>query len=636
MQTLVFDAEGLGRLLGPAGRPGAELRDGWTLEAIVGQSAPQDRRATLVVTYAHQTGGKVTLYLNRRDDGHPAYRRTRSFNISYVGDATDASNSGVLLCDAFARALEALDVPGLVVVDGMPPAEPPANAPPPSRVSGVYAAYPDPVRRVGVIGGGTAGYLTALALRRRKPELEVTLVESSTIPIIGVGEATTPRMIRFLHETLEIDAREFYREVGPTWKLGIRFFWGLPGDYYFNYPFHCTRMLDAYAYGSGHDAQGLASMLMSENLAPVLRRNGGHESLLRATGYAYHLENRRLVRYLQGLAKRRGVQILDATVDRVVASPDKERVERLVTGDGRELEFDLYVDCTGFRSLLLEGALGSPFRSYASSLFNDTAVAAGVPHGGKVNPYTTAESMDSGWCWNIPHREENHRGYVFSSAFKSVDAATDEMRAKNPGMHDPWVIKFRSGRHEHWWKGNVVAMGNAYAFVEPLESTALHALIQQIDRLIEAFPPRKSWTGTPGLLNQRIGAQWDSLRAFLATHFKFNRKFDTEYWRASRADVDLAAAQSLVDAFREAAPLDWRPDASLLRAVMGDEELFGLTGYDNILLGQKVPTTLLGTTTPELEWRKWIEIEAPELVRRALPHVEALAAYEELLDRRQA
>src|SRR5581483_7337884 len=343
---------------------------------------------------------------------------------------------------------------------------------------------PDAYRRVCVLGGGTAGYLTAMGLRARLPHLDVTLIESSKIPVIGVGEASTPELVKFLHsrQFLGLDVVDFYRRVLPSWKLGIRFFWGPPGDSYFNFPFQRGCLLESQLYDGSFDAQSLGSLLSTANRAPVV--TGGDEeviSLLPSVRFAYHLDNRRFVRYLQEEAPRLGVRHLDRVIADAALTPDGQAIDHLITEDGERLAFDLYIDCSGFRSFLLEKKLGSPFLSYASSLYTDRAIAATVPHDGTVKPYTLAETMDNGWCWNISFEEHDHRGYVFSSAFCSDDQAVAEMRAKNPGMDDPAVIPFRSGRHQDFWKGNVIAMGNSYAFVEPLESTALHMIVLQID-----------------------------------------------------------------------------------------------------------------------------------------------------------
>src|SRR5262249_6023498 len=194
------------------------------------------------------------------------------------------------------------------------------------------------------------------------------------------------------------------------------------------------------------------------------------------------------VGYLGRRAREHGIGCIDAEIVDADLSEDGSSIESLVTSDGSRFKFDLYVDCSGFRSSLLEGKLRSSFISYDSSLFTDVAVVASIPHNGVIKPYTTAETMNSGWCWTIPHVEEDHRGYVFSSGFCAQDEAVREMRSKNPNMGDYWTVKFRSGRHEECWKGNVVAIGNSFGFVEPLESTAIQVIMKESILLTKYLP----------------------------------------------------------------------------------------------------------------------------------------------------
>lgn len=492
---------------------------------------------------------------------------------------------------------------------------------------------PEAVRHVGVIGGGSAGYLTALALRARLPHLRVTLLESPHIPIIGVGEATTTDLVAFLRDALRVDERRLYREVRPTWKLGIRFFWGEPGERAFNYPFVGQHLLEALASGD-LDRQSFATMLMTQGKGPVVRDDGGSpRSLLQRGSYAYHLDNAPFVAFLEALAKERGIERQSCTIARVARSSDGA-VEALETDDGRRWTFDLYVDCSGFRSLLLRETLGSPFISYAASLFDDAAVVGEAPHGGVFGPYTLAESFSTGWCWKIPTQREDHRGYVFSSAYQSPDRAEAELRSRVPGIGATRLVRFRSGRHEHFFHHNVVAIGNAYAFVEPLESTALHMIVYQVDQLVRSFPlSKRPSPAQRDQANRRIGAHWDYLRDFLAVHFRFNEKYDTPYWRACRNDADIRGAQPLLDLYRQAAPLSARADRDVLEQTLTHDGLFHLFGWDNVLLGQGVPARILKPERPRPAFTRWVETIAPSLVARALPHREALEAYGELLER---
>ena len=485
---------------------------------------------------------------------------------------------------------------------------------------------PDAYRSVAVLGGGTAGYLAALAIRARLPELDVTLIESSSIPVIGVGEATTPELVCFLHAKrfLSLDLPDFYRRVRPTWKLGIKFLWGLPDeDYFFTFPFQFGRVLESRVYRGDLNHQCLGSILMSQDRVPVFAlANGGHDWHFNQVPFAYHLENRRFVRYLHQEAVRAGVKHLDCVVRDATICPDGHAVDCLLTADGRQLKFDLYIDCTGFRSLLLEHKLGSPFQSYESTLMTDCAVAASVPHNGVVKPYTLAETMEHGWCWNIPFEDEDHRGYVFSSAFTSTDKAIDEMRSKNPGMHDPFVVRFRSGRHKHFWKGNVIAIGNSYAFVEPLESTAIHMIIHELDLVTAHFPGSRHDVAIKDRLNQKIGESWDALRWFLGLHYKFNRRLGTPFWREVNADADISGAEDRLALFRERAPLSYR--RPLFYPFIPVEFFSGDLSFDTILMGQQVEAQLLPPEEKEASWTARINALC-HFSRRALGQREALA-----------
>jgi len=462
-----------------------------------------------------------------------------------------------------------------------------------AEVRGVPADGSAPYRSVGILGGGTAGYLTALALRTRRPELSVTLIESSKIPIIGVGEATTPRLLDFLHARSGLDIVDFYRRVLPTWKLGIQFFWGLPGEYTFNGAFQFASLLEPMVYRGNMDTYSLGCALMERDRVPVFSNGDGtYTSFLHRIAFAYHLDNVRFVRYLTEEAERLGVRHLDRVITDAALAPDGENIEYLVDDGGEHHRFDLYVDASGFRSFLLEKKLGSPFISYESSLFTDSAIMADVPNGGFIRPYTRAESMDCGWCWTIPFHERDHRGYVFSSAFCSVERAIEEMRRKNPTLTEPRSLKFRSGRHEHFWRGNVLAVGNSYAFVEPLESTGLEMLSIELDLVVDHFPKSQHDLGVKQALSRKLGRMWDDLRGLLAIHYKYNRKFDTEFWRACRADTDLASAETRVRLFADRAPLSY--SRALLRANDPVADFFSQDYiYDVLLCGQQAPATYL-------------------------------------------
>jgi len=466
-------------------------------------------------------------------------------------------------------------------------------------------------------------------LKREFPSLDVTLIESSKIPIIGVGEATTTLMPPFLHQQLGIDIVEFYREVRPTWKLGIKFDWGQPGEYDFAYPFGVTCPIEAFAHDGHIGNQSVAALMMAVDRAPIIVADDGSPlSLLPHMKLAYHLDNKPFVAYLAKLGQRAGLRHIDAEIKDVVTTHDRDSVERLILDDGREIRADLFVDASGFRSLLIEKALGSPFISFASTLLCDTAVVGELPQAGAIQPYTTAQTMDAGWCWRIPIEGEDHRGYVHSAAHLTVEQARAEMRAKNPQLGDTWTVRFRSGRHQEFWKGNTVALGNAYGFVEPLQSTALHMVIVEIAYLVgglRAASPDRSFA------NRSVAAHWDFLRWLLGIHYKFNQKSDTQFWRDCRESVDVSGLQPLLDRFRTTGPWDEEANA---RHATGDPS-FSFQGLMIMLLGQQVscprpPETALMRE----EWNRRVA-ESRALVDRAMaqgPALQLLRDRPELLE----
>ena len=459
--------------------------------------------------------------------------------------------------------------------------------------------------RIGVIGGGTAGHFAALAIKQRHPNVSVTLVESSTIPIIGVGEATTTLMPPFLHNQLGLDIVELFETVKPTFKMGIKFEWGLPGDYYFTYPFGEAFPIEAYCHDGDLRKQSLVSQLMGASKGPVLKNpNDEVLSLLPSLKFAYHLNNAPFVGYLAKATAKRGIEHIDMTIAQVIKKHDGS-IEKIISDTGQELSFDLYIDASGFRSYLLEQILEVPFISYATSLFCDRAIVATVPQKGTIEPFTTAETMDCGWCWRIPVEGEDHRGYVHSSSFISVDEATNEMRQKNPGMGEPWVVNFRSGRHQDFWSKNVVAIGNSYGFVEPLESTALHMIILEVAYLCEGIADmleQKDMSKFASFASESVGAHWDYLRWFLSIHHKFNRRLDTEFWQASRAEVNTSGFEHILAKYKENGP--WLIEAGQ-RFEVGDPA-FGYSGLMMMLLGQKVPAPPPEVSMSKEAWQQLV------------------------------
>jgi tryptophan halogenase len=456
-----------------------------------------------------------------------------------------------------------------------------------------------------VLGGGSAGFLAAITVKQKLPALPVTVVRSKDIGIIGVGEGTTVVLPTHLHDYLKIDLGEFYRIAEPQWKLGIRFLWGKRP--YFDYTFarqldtkyHLLEKSTGYYCNGEWDYIGIPSGLMTHNRIFV-RDNQGWPVI--GEDIAYHIENEKFVEFLEGYSRKLGVAIEDDTVEEVLQ--DEYGLTGLKMVSGRTMDAELYVDCSGFASVLLGGALAEPFVSFKHSLFNDRAVVGGWQRSDEpIKPYTTAETMDAGWCWQIEHENRINRGYVYSADFISDAAADAEFRQKNPKLEKTRVVHFRSGRFERAWVKNVVAIGNSSGFVEPLEATSLGGIALQCqgvaESLIECDRVIHSTLATQ--YNRRNAMLWDEIRRFLAIHFKFNERLDTPYWRACRADADLGDAQDVVDYYREVGPsLLWR------QTLVESHNQFGLEGYYSMLLGQQVPTKyhFKASSQDKMNWQK--------------------------------
>ena len=454
------------------------------------------------------------------------------------------------------------------------------------------------VNTVLVLGGGSAGFLAALTLKRRLPLLEVTLVRSPDLGIIGVGEGTTVAVPNHLHGYLGLDPAAFHREAAPIWKLGLRFLWGRRP--HFDYTF--LQAMDTAYPGMPKRTGYLVDRDMTDYSPPSAMMSRGRVfprdpqgQMVIDGAFAYHLENVTFVGWLERTAAAVGVRVIDGTVADVQRSADG--VAGVTLADARSLSADLYVDASGFRSVLMRGAMAEPTVDFRSTLWCDRAVIGGWDRrpGERINPYTLVETMDAGWAWQIDHERRVNRGYVYSSAFVTDEAAEAEFRRKNPAVDATRVVRFTSGRCRRAWVGNVVAIGNAYGFVEPLEATSLGAICSASRNLAETLVDgdRVVRDGYRSLYNAVVGEGMDATRWFLGIHYRFNRRLDTPFWQACRGEadglnpggpgVDVTGVQRLIDFYQGAGP------TSLFRtAYLSQHDPFGVEGYLVLLVGQQV------------------------------------------------
>jgi tryptophan halogenase len=464
------------------------------------------------------------------------------------------------------------------------------------------------IKKVLVLGGGSAGFLAAIALKTKLPQLQVRVLRSKELGIIGVGEGTLVSVVSHLHGYLNLDPTAFARDVDPVWKLGVRYIWGPRPwfDYVFGFQMDSRyamlpKMTGFYVDDDFRDI-GIRTGLMSRNKA-FLRRPDGRPDI--TNDVAYHLENEKFVEFLEAHARRIGVEVADATV--LDVHTDDNGVAGLVLDGGAVKTADLYVDCSGFRSVLLGKALGEPYNSFKTSLFCDRAIVGGWDRGPDepIQPYTVAETMDAGWCWRIDLTHRINRGYVYSSSFISDEDAEREYRAKNPKVTNSRVVKFVTGAYERAWVKNVVAVGNANGFVEPLQATAIAGICTTTQNLTAMLEDSDLDPGPAmrKLFNRRNAEDWLLLRRFLAMHYKFNTRSDTPFWQACRETTDLAGCEEAIEQYQENGPSNiW------CGTVLNQRDQFGAEGYLSMLVGMKVPYRKRHVASPK-EQAAWAAVK---------------------------
>ncbi|MBV8502411.1 MAG: tryptophan 7-halogenase [Paucibacter sp.] len=419
-----------------------------------------------------------------------------------------------------------------------------------------------PLQRVVIVGGGAAGWMSAAALSAvLKPPYEIRLVESEEIGIIGVGEATIPP-IRMFNGLARIDEAGFLKATQGTFKLGIEFVnWGRVGERYFHgfgdvgkeamwpvdFSQYWLRMralgralpLDAYAI-SNTAAKSNKFMLPQPNM---------QNSPMAALGYAYHFDAGLYARHLRAVSEARGVRRTEGKVVRVLLNeepgPRLGHVRAVQMQSGELVEGDLFLDCSGFASLLIEKTLDTGYEDWSHWLPCDRAWAVPSERTNPLVPYTRATAHKAGWQWRIPLQHRVGNGHVYSSAHMSDDEAA-AILLKNldaPALAEPRLVKFRTGMRKQAWSRNVVAIGMSAGFVEPLESTALHLIQMGVAKLIEAFPHSGFDPVEIEEYNRASRVRYEYVRDFIVLHYHLNQRDDTEFWRA-------CAAMSVPEALR--------------------------------------------------------------------------------------
>jgi len=369
-------------------------------------------------------------------------------------------------------------------------------------------------------------------------------------------------------------------------------------------------------------------MLMEADKVPFMRL-GDRITAPPIGSMAYHIDNKHFLGYLKGKLAVLGCRYLDTEITEVRLAEGSQQVDGLVFADGTARSFDLYIDCSGFRSLLLGSALKTKWIDYSPSLKTDRAVLGMRETPGEIPPYTTAATLRHGWLWNTPMQQEEHLGYVFSSRHCSDDEALAELQTHCKSVQHGRVVKFKTGRHDASWVGNVISIGNSFAFIEPLESTGIHMILTQLAYLSDALEADPSGKTGSEKYNRKIAARWDHLRWYIALHFRYNGKLETPFWQDCRQDADVTGLDEYVEYFKRNGPLSRDPSHPLYEALNHDAT-FPVFAHDATLAGCGVNETSLVNA----EHRRSDAFPArfalnQQLVQNALGHRESLAWLEQ-------
>ena len=476
-----------------------------------------------------------------------------------------------------------------------------------------------PLRRICIVGGGTAGWIAAALTAHLYPGIAVELVESDDIGTIGVGESTIPPFIEMLAR-LGISESDFIRECQASYKLGIEFRdWHRIGERYFH-PFGSigTRLEQADFYQlwlrareGGYD-RPLQDFAPASAMAEARRFTlpfRAPRTPVAGAAYALHVDAKRVARFLRRFAEERGVVRTEGMVTDV-ATDAAGFVEHVVLKDGRSIAADVFIDCSGFRALLSGRTLGVGFIGWEQWLLCDRAIAVQTENVGPPPPFTLAHAQPAGWRWRIPLQHRTGNGHVFSSRHLSEDEATAMLMAQVEGeaVTEPMPVPFRTGVRTHPWAKNVVAIGLSAGFIEPLESTAIHLIYRGMEFFFRYLPERDCAPALAAEYNRRMIADCEEIRDFIILHYCLTRRDDTDFWRE-------CATMALPESLAERIAL-FRVNGALREGV---DELFRPVSWQSVMDGMGV--------VPRTHHASADRVAAQDLPREMNAAADALARY---------
>lgn len=407
-----------------------------------------------------------------------------------------------------------------------------------------------------IVGGGTAGWMAAAVLSRLLPQhrLNIRLIESDEIGIVGVGEATLPHMKDF-NDQVGIDEADMIRATKATFKLGIEFRdWGFVGSSYIH-PFGIHgasemslgfqhKWVRALKAGREFDLEAFSFAIVAarSNRFDFPLANGSGVSS--TYSYAYHFDASLYAAFLRDLCEARGVRRTEGKVQGVAIATESGDIRSLTLESGEVVEGDFFIDCTGFRSLLLGDTLGVAWEDWAKWLPCDRAWAVPSENVGELAPYTRSTAHEAGWQWRIPLQHRTGNGHVFSTQFTTEDRAREILLSNLEGapLAEPRLLRFQAGRRITSWNGNCLALGLASGFLEPLESTSIYLIQIALMHLLPLFPSQSLDPALRDEFNRKMDLEYDRIRDFLILHYHLTSRTDSEMWRYCRS---LSVPESL-------------------------------------------------------------------------------------------
>jgi len=438
------------------------------------------------------------------------------------------------------------------------------------------------IEHVVVAGGGTAGWMAAASVAKLLGKtVKVTLVESEDISTVGVGEATIPTLLT-LHELLKIKEQDFIKAVGGTFKLGISFENWLDVGKDYIHSFGYTGK-DCWAAGFQHfwlkgKERGIAKEYGEYCNEWVAAKNNRFAVLPnQGLNYAYHFDSARYAAFLRKMAEEHGAVRVEGKIQQVHQDPGSGFITRLTLESGQEVEGDFFVDCTGFRALLIEQTLHAGFDDWQHWLPCDSALAVQTENIQAPIPYTRSIAHEAGWQWRIPLQHRTGNGMVYCSKFWSRDEAEAKLRGNLEGelVTEPRPIKFQTGTRRRHWVKNCVAVGLSSGFMEPLESTSIHLIQRAIVRFMQMFPHEGVRQPDIEEFNNQMMFEIENIRDFIILHYHVTERTDTPFWRHVRSMEIPDSLRHRINLFKETG-----------RVFKVPTELFGENSWTQVMLGQ--------------------------------------------------